>query len=62
MAELETALLARLHESDGEIADSDHLAQQLHIDHNALVGTIKSLEAYEMINAEVIWLRVHACA
>lgn len=51
MAHLEKAVLAKLNERD--ISDSDHVAQQLHIDHTALVGTIKSLAAYEMIIAEV---------
>ncbi len=53
MAELEKAVLGRLHEAGGEIADSDHLAKQLQLEHAALVGTIKSLASHEMINAEV---------
>lgn len=51
MADLEKAVLARLNE--GDVADSDDVAQQLRIEHTALVGTIKSLAAYEMINTEV---------
>lgn len=52
MADAERQLLARLHEQ-GDIADSDHLAQELGITHAALVPTIKSLDSYEMIRAEV---------
>lgn len=51
MAEVETAVLAELHDA-GEIADSDHLAQKLGLTHDALVPTIKSLDSYEMIHAK----------
>jgi PheRS DNA binding domain 1 len=52
MDDLEPRLLARLHEQ-GEIADTDQLAQQLGVMHPALVPTIKSLDSYEMVCAQV---------
>lgn len=38
---------------DGGVTDSGDLAEALGVDHNKLVGTIKSLLAYEMIATEV---------
>ena len=52
MDQLEPQLLARLAEQ-GEIADTDELAQQLGVVHAALVPTIKSLDSYEMVRAQV---------
>jgi PheRS DNA binding domain 1 len=59
MADVEPQLLARLHEQ-GEIADTDELAQQLGVMHAALVPTIKSLDSYEMICAQV-YAKSYAC-
>ena len=52
MDQVEPQLLARLNEQ-GEIADTDELAQQLGVAHAALVPTIKSLDSYEMVRAQV---------
>ena len=52
MDQLEPQLLARLDEQ-GEIADTDELAQQLGVVHAALVPTIQSLDSYEMVRAQV---------
>jgi PheRS DNA binding domain 1 len=52
MDQVEPQLLARLDEQ-GEIADTDELAQQLGVVHAALVPTIKSLDSYEMVRAQV---------
>jgi phenylalanyl-tRNA synthetase alpha chain len=50
--QLETALLQALNER-GTVADSGDLAKELGVDHMQLVGTIRSLQASEMIVAEV---------
>ena len=52
MDRVEPQLLARLNEQS-EIADTDELAQQLGVAHAALVPTIKSLDSYEMVRAQV---------
>ena len=58
MAEnLQTELLQAV-AHDGGVPDSGELASAMGADHNTLVGTIKSLLAYEMIIAEVRRLRV----
>lgn len=50
--EIETKILSRVN-ADGCIADSGEFAQALGVDHNVVVGVLKSLEAYEMIATEV---------
>jgi hypothetical protein len=50
--ELEQQVLQAVNET-GSIADSGALAQKLDIDHNAVVGVLKSLSAAEMILVEV---------
>ena len=52
MADIEQAMLQQLAES-GTIADSGDFAKALQQDHLKVVGTIKSLEAAEMITVEV---------
>ncbi|GLI62444.1 hypothetical protein VaNZ11_005065 [Volvox africanus] len=53
MADLETSLLQALHAQE-VIADSGDLAKSLGVEHIVLVGTIRSLQASEMITAEDI--------
>lgn len=48
MADIEQLMLHALNES-GELADSGEFATRIGADHNAVVGTIKSLLAAEMI-------------
>ena len=50
--ELEQALLRALHEQ-GVVENSEAFASSQGVDHNVVVGVIKSLEAHEMIVAEV---------
>jgi len=50
--EIEAQVLQSVN-TDGCIADSGDMANSLGIDHNVLVGVLKSLEAYEMIATEV---------
>lgn len=45
-------MLQRLHEA-GAIEDSGEFAASINVEHNALVGVLKSLLAYEMITTEV---------
>lgn len=62
MADIEQALLQQLAES-GTVADSGDFAKAVQQDHLKVVGTIKSLEAAEMIVVEVSsWLRTVATA
>lgn len=52
MADLEASLLAAIHQHD-VVEDSLQFARSQEADHLAVVGVIKSLEAYEMIQSEV---------
>jgi hypothetical protein len=53
MAEaIETALLKYIHDN-GDCKDSGDFAKELGVDHLAVVGVIKSLQASEMILIEV---------
>jgi hypothetical protein len=52
MVDIEATMLQQLAEA-GSIADSGEFAQALGQDHLKVVGTIKSLEAAEMITVEV---------
>jgi DNA-binding MarR family transcriptional regulator len=52
MAELEQQLLQAVNEA-GSIEDSGEFAEKLQVDHNAVVGVIKSLQAAEMIVTQV---------
>lgn len=49
----ESRLLQHLHDA-GAIADSGEFASSINVDHNAFVGVLKSLLAYEMIATEDI--------
>lgn len=48
---IEPQLLQRL--GQGDIADTGDFAKELNVDHNALVGVLKSLLAHEMITTQV---------
>lgn len=50
--DLEVVILKTLGEH-GEIADSGDLASSLHVEHLAVVGMIKSLQASEMVEVQV---------
>ncbi len=50
--DIEAKVLQDVHAA-GCIADSGDMAKALGIDHNVLVGVIKSLESYDMIATEV---------
>jgi len=52
MADLEGAMLKALHEG-GTIADSGAFAAASQAEHQAVVGTIKSLQASEMVAIKV---------
>jgi hypothetical protein len=52
MADLEATLLRTLHER-GEIADTGELAASLNVDHQTVVGLMKSLQSSEMILVKV---------
>lgn len=52
MADTEQRLLQQLGEA-GTIPDSGHMAEAVGVEHLALVGVLKSLEAAEMIATEV---------
>jgi hypothetical protein len=52
LEDLESKLLRAV--NDGGIADSGKYAESLRIDHQVVVGIIKSLLAYEMVIVEVI--------
>lgn len=60
MADLETKVLHALNEQ-GSIADSGVFAESLAVDHQALVGVIKSLQASELITVEVGLLQLRPC-
>ncbi len=53
MADIEKHLLQVL-DRDGVIEDSESFASTSGYDHKAVVSSIKSLQSYEMINAEVL--------
>lgn len=48
---IEPLLLQRL--GQGDIEDTGDFAKELNVDHNALVGVLKSLLAHEMITTQV---------
>ena len=50
--DIERVLLANIGK-DGSIPDTGVLAKSLGINHDALVGPIKSLQSYDMITVEV---------
>ena len=52
MAELERLLLQEV-DSTGRVADSAEFAAKHQLDHNAVVGQIKSLLAADMVEAQV---------
>lgn len=52
MADLESNILQAI-AKDGSIADTNDFAGQQGVDHLAVVGVMKSLQASEMINVEV---------
>jgi hypothetical protein len=52
MADIEQQLLQQLGQT-GSIADTGPFADSLKVDHLAVVGVLKSLEAAEMITMEV---------
>ena len=52
MAELERLLLQEV-DSAGNLADSAEFATKHQLDHNAVVGQIKSLLAADMVEAQV---------
>lgn len=52
MADLEGSLLQAI-DADGAIADTSVFAGQQGVDHLAVVGVMKSLQASEMITVEV---------
>lgn len=60
MADIEQALLQQLAES-GTVADSGDFAAALQQDHLRIVGTVKSLEAAEMISVEVCYQLQSCC-
>ena len=49
---MEAAILQTL-DRDGAIADTGNWASSSGYDHNAVVGSVKSLHSYEMITSEV---------
>jgi hypothetical protein len=53
MADIEQQLLRQLGQA-GSIADTGPFAEGLKVDHLAVVGVLKSLEAAEMITMEVM--------
>lgn len=53
MADIEKHLLQVL-DRNGVIEDSESFASTSGYDHKAVVSSIKSLQSYEMINAEVL--------
>ena len=53
MANIEASILSTLHE-DGQVQDTGDFAQSIGVDHQAVVGVMKSLEAAEMIICEAI--------
>jgi hypothetical protein len=53
MAELEAAFLAAV--GAGQVADSGDFAAAQNVDHQVLVGLLKSLLASDMITTEVSW-------
>lgn len=52
MADIEQELLQAIYK-DGKVADSGEFASKLGVEHLQVVGTIKSLQAAEMITAQV---------
>ena len=52
MAELERLLLQEIN-TTGRVADSAEFATKHQLDHNAVVGQIKSLLAADMVEAQV---------
>ena len=53
MAELEAALLAAV--NAGQLADTGDFAAAQNVDHQVVVGLLKSLLASDMITTEVSW-------
>lgn len=60
MADVEKHLLQVL-DRDGSIDDSESFASTFGYDHKAVVSSIKSLQSYEMIVAEVSGFCIHSC-
>ncbi len=61
MAEKLQAELLQAIDQNGGVPDSGEFASAAGVDHNTLVGAIKSLLAYEMISAEVRYQRSAPC-